>query len=139
MTYGRIVCNIKPDKQEQHRTRLTVGGNRIFCNYDISTPLVELTTIKVLLNSVVSTPNVKFMTIDITNFYSNIEMTNYEYIRMHISIFPQHIIDHYNLNNIATKDGFVYMEIRKGMYGLPQAGKLAHKKLKNYSFHVIII
>ena len=70
------------------------------------------------------------MTIDIKNFYLNIEMTNYEYIRMHISIFPQHIIDHYNLNNIATKDGFVYMEIRKGMYGLPQAGKLAHDKLK---------
>ena len=129
VTYGRIVCDITPDKQEKHRTRLTVGGDRIFYNYDISTPTVELITVKLLLNSVVSTPNAKFMTIDITNFYLNIEMTNYEYIRMHISIFPQHIIDHYNLNNIATKDGFVYMEIRKGMYGLPQAGKLAHEKL----------
>ena len=29
-----------------------------------------------------------------------------------------------------TNDGFVYMEIRKGMYRLPQAGKLAHEKLE---------
>ena len=43
VTYGLIVCDIKPDKQEQHRTRITIGGNRIFCNYDISTPTVERT------------------------------------------------------------------------------------------------
>ena len=109
MTYGRIVCDIKPDKQEEHRTRLTVGGNRIFCNYDISIPTAELTTVKLIFNSVVSTPNVKFMTIDINNFYLNTEMTNYEYTKISISIFPQQIIDYYNLKNIMTNDGFVYM------------------------------
>jgi hypothetical protein len=33
------------------------------------------------------------------------------------------------LNN-KVLDGYVYMEIRKGMYGLPQAGVLANKLLK---------
>ena len=129
VTYGRIVCDITPDKQEKHRTRLAVGGDRIFYNYDISTPTAELITVKLLLNSVVSTPNAKFMTIDIKNVYLNTEMTNFEYMKMPISIFLQQIIDYYNLNNIVTNDDFVYMEIRKGMYGLPQAGKLAHEKL----------
>jgi hypothetical protein len=29
VTYGRIVCTIRPQKKETHRTRLTVGGNLI--------------------------------------------------------------------------------------------------------------
>jgi hypothetical protein len=29
VTYGHLVCNIRPQKQEMHRTRLTVGGNLI--------------------------------------------------------------------------------------------------------------
>ena len=67
-TYSRIVCDIKLDKQVKHRNILTVGGNRIFCNYDISTPTAKITSVKLLLNSVISTPNVKFTTIDIKRF-----------------------------------------------------------------------
>ncbi len=53
----------------------------------------------------------------------------FEYMKMPISLFPTYIIDHYQLNNKVLKD-YVYMEIRKGMYGLPQAGILANKLLK---------
>jgi len=42
---------------------------------------------------------------------------------------PQHTIDQYDLNNKA-KNGHVYVEIRKAIYGLPQAGTLANKLLK---------
>ena len=35
----------------------------------------------------------------------------------------------YHLRAIAH-NGFVYAEVRNGMYGLPQAGQLAHEKLK---------
>ena len=38
-------------------------------------------------------------------------------------------ISAHNLRNLAHK-GFVYMEIQKGMYGLPQAGKIANDKLR---------
>jgi hypothetical protein len=48
---------------------------------------------------------------------------------MPLSLFPQDIIDHYGLNDKAL-NGYVYMEICKGMYGLPQAGILANKLLK---------
>jgi hypothetical protein len=40
--------------------------------------------------------------------------------------FPKEIIQNYNLNALAV-DGWVYIEIRKGMYGLKQAGLLANQ------------
>ena len=37
----------------------------------------------------------------------------------------------YELHYNTTKDGYLYLEIRKGMYGLPQAGILTQKLLEN--------
>ncbi len=48
---------------------------------------------------------------------------------MPLSLFPDDIIAHYNLLK-KVLNGFVYMEIHLGMYGLPQAGILANKLLK---------
>jgi hypothetical protein len=120
-TYGRIVVEIRPQKKEQERTRLTVGGNLIDYPGDVSTKTAGLSAVKMLLNSVVSTPNAQFMCMDVKNFYLNIPMTRYEYMRMHISLIPQEIIEKYNLLDIVDANGWIYMEIRKGMYGLPQA------------------
>jgi hypothetical protein len=50
-------------------------------------------------------------------------------MKMPLSLFPQDIINHYGLNN-KVLNGYVYMEICKGMYGLPQAGILPNKLLK---------
>lgn len=46
-------------------------------------------------------------------------------------LIPQEIIDQYNLQD-HFHNGYLYCEIQKGMYGLPQAGKLAHDKLKTH-------
>jgi hypothetical protein len=58
-TYLRIVAAIKLHKVETHRIRFTVGGNRIDYKGKVSTPTANLETIKLLLNSTVSTPNAK--------------------------------------------------------------------------------
>jgi hypothetical protein len=50
-------------------------------------------------------------------------------MRLSIDIIPQEIIDQYNLLPLVN-NGFVYIEIRKGMYGLPQAGIVANQKLQ---------
>jgi hypothetical protein len=50
-------------------------------------------------------------------------------MKMPLSLFPQDIINHYSLFDKAF-NGYIYMEIHKGMYGLPQAGILADKLLK---------
>ena len=48
---------------------------------------------------------------------------------MPIKLIPQEFIDRYDLTT-KVKNGYVYIEIQKGVYGLPQAGILANKLLK---------
>jgi hypothetical protein len=48
---------------------------------------------------------------------------------INLASLPQETIDKYNLNEL-TQDEKVYIEIQKGMYGLPQAGILANKLLQ---------
>ena len=69
------------------------------------------------------------MTIDISNFYLNTPMDRYEYMRIKLDMFPDDVIGEYNLRDKVEPNGFVYIEVRKGMYGLPQAGLLAQKML----------
>ena len=123
------MVNYRPKKSDLNRVRLTVGGNRINYPGDCGTPTVNILTVKLLLNSVISAKGAKFMSIDIKNFYLNTPMSRYEYMRLKIAEVPQDFIDEYKLQNKETKDGYVYLEIRKGMYGLPQAGILAQKLL----------
>ena len=113
-TYGRLVVSIRPQKKETHRTQLTVGGNLIEYPDNVSTSTADLTTAKILLNSVVSTPNAKFIVSDLKDFYLNTEMKRYEYMRMPITLIPKEIIDQYNLLPLVH-DGYIYMEICKGM------------------------
>jgi hypothetical protein len=45
---------------------------------------------------------------------------------MLLSRLPEEILNKYNLKELAV-DGLVYIEIRKGMYALKQAGLLANQ------------
>ena len=45
------------------------------------------------------------------------------------NIIPQNIKDQYKLHG-KIHNGFIYMRIERGMYGLPQAGILANKLLQ---------
>ena len=71
----------------------------------------------------------KYACADIKSFYLETPLDRPEYTRMPLALIPKEFQDAYNLKEKA-KNGFVYMEINKGMYGLPQAGILAHKLLK---------
>ena len=51
-------------------------------------------------------------------------------MRLKLSDITEEIIKQYMLREIATPDGYVYMEITKGMYGLPQAGIIAQVLLE---------
>ena len=76
-------------------------------------------------NSVLSTPDAKFITMDVANFYLGTPMERLEYMRLPFKIIPQEIIDKYALKG-KVEDDWVYVKILKGMYGLPQAGLLAN-------------
>ena len=54
VTYGRLVVDIRPLKDEKYRVRITVGVDKLnFCG-DTSSVSASLATVKLLLNSVVS-------------------------------------------------------------------------------------
>eukprot|EP00804_Cyclotella_cryptica_P005133 CCRYP_011532-RA/>CCRYP_011532-RA protein AED:0.44 eAED:0.44 QI:0/-1/0/1/-1/1/1/0/295 len=130
VTYGRFVCNARPEKAEPNRTRFTVGGDRINYPGKVATPTAEMLTAKLLFNSVISTPGAKFMTMDLSNFYLMIPLPRLEYLRLKLSDIPTEIITEYRLNLLAEPDGTIYVLVRLGMYGLPQAGLLANKLLE---------
>jgi hypothetical protein len=129
ITYGCIVANFCPEKDDPFCIRLTVGRNRINFPGDCSIPTANMITVKILLNSFISTKNAKFMTIDIKDFYLNTPMECPEFVQRKMSDMPDNIIKLYNLSDIAH-DGYVYVSIQKGMYRLPQAGIIAHELLE---------
>jgi hypothetical protein len=55
VTYGRFIVDIRPNKSEVKRVRLTVGGNLIQYQGDVSARSADLTTSKCLWNSTIST------------------------------------------------------------------------------------
>ncbi len=136
VTYGLITCLIRPEKIDKpNRTRLVAGGDRVHYPYE---PTANLLTIKLLINSVILMPGTRFFMMDIKNFYLCTPMSQYKYMRLKLSDMPEDVIAHYKLLNIATPDGYVYCEIRQGMYGLPQAGiitqELLAKRLKEHGY-----
>jgi hypothetical protein len=123
ITYGKIVCDYKPHKQEKERVRLAVGGDKLDYAGDVATSTADITTFKILINSTLSTKDAAMTMMDIRNYYFSTPMPRFEYMKMLLSRFPEEIIQKDNLNAL-TVDGWVYIEIRKGMYGLKQAGLL---------------
>jgi hypothetical protein len=128
VTYGRFVVDIRPNKSEVHRVGLTVGGNLIQYQGDVSTRSADLTTSKCLWNSTISTDGAKYMCLDVKNFYLGTPMDTFEYMRIPIKLIPHEIIVQYNLL-LLVSDGHVYIEVQKGMYGLLHAGILANQLL----------
>ena len=95
--------------------------------------------VKCLLNSTISTKGAKFMTADISNFYLMTPLKRFEYIRLKLSDIPEEIIEEYQLRDKADKDDNVYVEVRRGMYGLPQSGllsqELLEKRLEEHGYY----
>ena len=127
-TYLRPVVTYRRQKADPYRMRWTVGGNLIDYPGVTSTPGSEMTTIKLLVNSTISTPDARFMCCDAKDFYLNTTMHRKEYMWVPASLLPDVVIAAYALADLIV-NGRVLFEISKGMYGLPQAGRLAYDQL----------
>ena len=57
-------------------------------------------------------------------------------MKLHIIIIHGKIIDAYILSNIQDNNGWVYMKICKGVYGLKQAGIIVNLELKKHMENV---
>jgi hypothetical protein len=71
------------------------------------------------------------MCMDIKDFYLNNNLKRPEYMMIPVKLIPHTIMEQYNLTPLIHNN-HVYVEINKGMYGLPQAGRIANDKLVPY-------
>ena len=129
VTYSRMVCDIRPQKEETHRMRMTAGGDRLEYAGKTSTESASLETIKIHWNSVLSTPKARYMTMDISNMYLNTKLPEPEYMRIHVSLIPNEIMKAYNPN--TDPKGYCYVKIFMAIYDLKQSGALANKELQH--------
>jgi hypothetical protein len=127
-TYLTLVCAYRPEKEQPFRVRGVAGGDRLQYEGDCSTKTSALDTVKLHLNHIVSTPNGRHATTDVKDFYLNTPMDEKDWIYLKIPVtdVPQCIIDQYKP---IVVNGFVYVLVMKGMYGLKQAGKIANDLL----------
>ena len=114
--------SIRPNKAETHQVRITVGVDKLSYDSPTATQCASLITTNILLNSVVSTILALFMCADIHDFYYNTPMVEFEYMKLPLSMFPQEIVEQYNLKDRLAADGCIYMEIIKEMPVINQAG-----------------
>ncbi len=110
MTYGTYGCEIKQNKGKKHCTQLIARGDRIHYPDNAVTPTADMTLVKVLLNSIISTENARCIILDVKDFYLNTPMKRFENMRLKLNDIPEVIIE-YKLREIATEVGYVYCKI----------------------------
>ena len=120
VTYARIVVDCRSHKKDPNRVRITAAGNLLknLCPGDLTTRTSDLTTSKCMWNSVISTKGARYMCGYCSNLYLATPLERHQYMRIPIELIPQEFIELYHLQN-KIKNGFVYCEIIRGMYGLP--------------------
>jgi hypothetical protein len=128
-TYANPVVDYRPQKEDPHCIQITAGGNLIKYEGNASVHTANLYRAKLHWNSVVSTPDAKYMCLDIKKFYLTAALEYYEYMKIPLALFPSWTIEQYNLNKMAL-EGWVYIEMQRAVWGLPQAGILANKRLR---------
>jgi hypothetical protein len=111
----------------EYRVRGTYGGDRSDYTGAVAAATADMQTLKLMLNAVVS-EDAEYMTADITDFYLGTPLRRPEYMRINVKHIPEDIMTEYNLHSLVH-NGHVLVEINKGIYGLPQAGKLAQERL----------
>ena len=124
------MCNVRNEKAEKNRTRFVVGGDRINYPGEVATLTVDMLVAKILFNSVVSTRNAKFMTMDMSKIYLMIPLKRPEYICIRIKEIPEEIINEYQIRKIVDDKGSIHIQANRGMYGLPQAKLLENELLE---------
>ena len=70
--------------------------------------------------------------LDIKFLFLGSPMATPRYMKIKASLLPSDIIIFYNLTNKIAPDGYVYVKIVKGMYGLKEAAVLAYNQLSKF-------
>ena len=133
VTYASFRFDHRPLKAEQYRPRMVAGGDKLSYGDDPGSPAASLLETKLLLNSVISEAHLgaRFLSADLKDFFLCSFMKTPEYMKIPVKFIPDDIIKKYNIKALEHK-GYVYVKIKRGMYGLKQAAWLAYEQLQEY-------
>ena len=133
VAYCNMICDYRPFKDEKYRLRMTVGGDVLPYNDDAGSPAASLLETKLIVNSTISDAHkgARFCTADLKDHFLATPMEGNEFMRVHSKYFFEDIRQEYDIDELTADDGYVYIKIKKGMYGLKQAALLAYNHLVN--------
>jgi hypothetical protein len=114
VTYAQVVVDHHPQKADPNRIRITNSGNLINYPRELTTRMADITTSKLHWNSVLSTPDAKYMCLDITFFNLSAPLDRYEYTRIPFALFPPWIAKQHDLAN-KIHNGHIYLEMRRAV------------------------
>ena len=117
ITYTRLVVNFLPHKDDPNRIRIIVGRNLTLIALELTTHTSNLTTAKILWNSVMSTEGVEYAVFDVSNtyFHTSLVPADYDYMRIPLQLIPEHIITQYTLHEYE-KGVYVYVKMQYYIY-----------------------
>ena len=132
ITYANFVCDYRPLKTEKHRVRMTIGGDKLEYTDETTSPTASLIETKLLINSVISDAKkgARFLTMDLKDHFLQTIMKDAEYMRIHKKYVTDEIQQEYDTDKFMCGDGFIYCKIKRGVYGLKQAARLAYDLIK---------
>ena len=92
-----------------------------------ASPAASLLDTKLFVNSVISDSNkcARFLSHDLKDHFIQTIMSKPEFMSIHIRFFPNDIKEKYHIKSLVSNDGSVYCKIKRGIYGLKQAERLA--------------
>ena len=132
-SYMSMAASLKPDSEGKltvARVRGAYGGNVTDYAGPRSANTASHAAVKTLLNAIVSDPKAKCLTADAKDFYLMTVLDKVEYMWIEPGQIPQRTFEKYGLKNRKTNSKGNYMvRVKRGMYGLPHAGRLAAIKV----------
>ena len=114
------------------RVRATYGGNVTDYSGERSAQASGMTDFKILLNKTVSMSDRKFVTADATDFYLiDNPLERPEYMRVKIAEISPSSMERFQFAKyLQPGSDSILLRIDNGIYGLPQSGMLAQRRLK---------
>jgi hypothetical protein len=130
MYYNPVLTKKLKNGEYVYRVRGTAGGNNSSYEGDTAAYVADMTTFKILCNKTISDEGKRMSTADISDMYLHSKLEEPEYMWVRLCDIPPATMQQFNIKNYITSDSTkVAVRIKGGMYGLPQAGRLAQEKL----------
>ena len=127
--YTRLVVDLRPNKTVHERLRMCMGGDKMESVMETTTRTAYLTTCKLHMNVVVSTQGARFAGGDVKDFYLSTPLKIKIYGKVRANYIPEETIRKHDLEQYIEDDGWLHFEIGKGVYGIPEADRLANDLL----------